>query len=144
MNRLGGGKFKAYSAGSQPSGRVHPHALELLKRLNYDTAGLRSKSWEEFARPGAPQLNFVFTVCDDAANEVCPVWPGQPMSAHWGLPDPSRVEGTEAERAFAFADTHRMLYQRVGIFTNLPLKSLDKLSLQKRLDDIGRAKLAKD
>jgi protein-tyrosine-phosphatase len=144
MNRLGGGKFKAYSAGSQPSGKIHPHALELLKRLNYDTAGLRSKSWEEFARPGAPQLNFVFTVCDDAANEVCPVWPGQPMSAHWGLPDPSRVEGTEAERAFAFADTHRMLYQRIGIFTNLPLKSLDKLSLQKRLDDIGRAKLAKD
>jgi protein-tyrosine-phosphatase len=144
MNRLGGGKFKAYSAGSQPSGKVHPHALELLKRLNYDTAGLRSKSWEEFARPGAPQLNFVFTVCDDAANEVCPVWPGQPMSAHWGLPDPSRVEGTEAERALAFADTHRMLYQRIGIFTNLPLKSLDKLSLQKRLDDIGRAKLAKD
>jgi protein-tyrosine-phosphatase len=144
MNRLGGGKFKAYSAGSQPSGKVHPHALELLKRLNYDTAGLRSKSWEEFARPGAPQLNFVFTVCDDAANEVCPVWPGQPMSAHWGLPDPSRVEGTEAERAFAFADTHRMLYQRIGIFTNLPLKSLDKLSLQKRLDDIGRVKLAKD
>jgi arsenate reductase len=144
MNRLGGGKFKAYSAGSQPSGKVHPHAIELLKRLNYDTTGLRSKSWEEFARPGAPQLNFVFTVCDDAANEVCPVWPGQPMSAHWGLPDPSRVEGTEAERAFAFADTHRMLYQRIGIFTNLPLKSLDKLSLQKRLDDIGRAKLAKD
>jgi arsenate reductase len=144
MNRLGGGKFRAYSAGSQPSGKVHPHALELLKRLNYDTAGLRSKSWEEFARPGAPQLNFVFTVCDGAANEVCPVWPGQPMSAHWGLPDPSRVEGTEAERAFAFADTHRMLYQRIGIFTNLPLKSLDKLSLQKRLDDIGRAKLAKD
>jgi protein-tyrosine-phosphatase len=144
MNRLGGDKFKAYSAGSQPSGKVHPHALELLKRLNYDTAGLRSKSWEEFARPGAPQLNFVFTVCDDAANEVCPVWPGQPMSAHWGLPDPSRVEGTEAERAFAFADTHRMLYQRIGIFTNLPLKSLDKLSLQKRLDDIGRVKLAKD
>jgi arsenate reductase (thioredoxin) len=144
MNRLGGGKFKAYSAGSQPSGKVHPHALELLKRLNYETVGLRSKSWEEFARPGAPQLNFVFTVCDDAANEVCPVWPGQPMSAHWGLPDPSRVEGTEAERAFAFADTHRMLYQRIGIFTNLPLKSLDKLSLQKRLDDIGRAKLGKD
>jgi arsenate reductase (thioredoxin) len=144
MNRLGGGKFKAYSAGSQPSGKVHPHAIELLKRLNYDTTGLRSKSWEEFARPGAPQLNFVFTVCDDAANEVCPVWRGQPMSAHWGLPDPSRVEGTEAEREFAFADTHRMLYQRIGIFTNLPLKSLDKLSLQKRLDDIGRAKLAKD
>jgi len=140
MNRLGAGKFKAYSAGSQPSGKVHPQALELLQRLNYDTSQLRSKSWTEFAQPGAPQLDFVFTVCDDAANEICPVWPGQPMSAHWGLPDPSRVEGTEAERAVAFANTHRMLYQRIGIFTSLPLQSLDKLSLQKRLDDIGRTK----
>jgi len=143
MNRLGAGKFKAFSAGSQPSGKVHPYALELLQRLNYDTNGLRSKSWEEFARPGAPQLDFVFTVCDDAADEICPVWPGQPMSAHWGLPDPSRVEGTESERGLAFADTHRMLYQRIGIFTNLPLKSLDKLSLQRRLDDIGRTKAEK-
>ena len=138
MNRLGAGKFKAYSAGSRPSGRIHPYALDLLKRLNYDTSGLRSKSWEEFTRPDAPKLDFVFTVCDDAANEVCPVWPGQPMSAHWALPDPSRAEGTEAERRYAFADTHRMLYQRIGIFTNLPLKSLDKLSLQTRLDEIGR------
>jgi len=143
MNRLGAGKFKAYSAGSQPSGKVNPFALELLQRLTYDTSGLRSKSWQEFAQPGAPQLDFVFTVCDDAANEVCPVWPGQPMSGHWGLPDPSRVEGTEAERAVAFADTHRMLYQRIGIFTNLPLTSLDNLSLQERLDDIGRTKAEK-
>jgi len=140
MNRLGIGKFKGLSAGSQPSGRVHPYALDLLRRLNYDTSTLRSKSWEEFAGQGAPDLDFVFTVCDDAAGEVCPVWPGQPMTAHWGLPDPSAVEGSEAERRFAFADTHRMLYQRIGIFTNLPLASLDKLSLQKRLDDIGRTK----
>ena len=138
MQRLGAGKFKGYSAGSHPSDRVHPYALELLRRLNYDTSKLRSKSWEEFAAPGAPELDFVFTVCDDAANEVCPVWPGQPMSAHWGLPDPSAVEGTETERHLAFADAHRMLYQRIGIFTNLPLASLDKLSLQKRLDAIGR------
>jgi arsenate reductase (thioredoxin) len=144
MNRLGATKFKAYSAGSQPSGRIHPYALDLLKRLNYDTSGLRSKSWEEFARPDAPKLDFVFTVCDDAANEVCPVWPGQPMSAHWGLADPLRAEGTEAERRYAFADTHHMLYQRIGIFTNLPLKSLDKLSLQTRLDEIGRTMPEKD
>jgi protein-tyrosine-phosphatase len=138
MNRLGAGKFKAYSAGSQPSGKVHPFAIELLNRLGYDTSGLRSKSWEEFARGGAPELDFVFTVCDDAANEVCPVWPGQPMSAHWGLPDPSRAEGNDAERRFAFADTHRMLHQRISIFVNLPISSLDGLSLQRRLDEIGR------
>lgn len=140
IDRLGGSKFKGYSAGSQPSGRVHPYALELLQRLNYGTSTLRSKSWEEFAVPGAPELDFVFTVCDDAANEVCPVWPGQPMSAHWGVADPSAVEGNESEKRFAFADTHRMLYQRIGIFVNLPLQSLDKLSLQRRLDDIGRSK----
>ena len=140
MNRLGAGKFKAYSAGSQPSGRVHPYALDLLKRLNYDTSNLRSKSWEEFSKPGAPQLDFVFTVCDDAANEVCPVWPGQPMTAHWGLADPSRAEGNEAERRFAFADTHRMLNQRISIFTSLPLASLNRLALKRRLDDIGRTK----
>ncbi len=138
MNRLGAGKFKAYSAGSQPSGRVHPYALELLQRLSYDTSGLRSKSWAEFARPGAPELDFIFTVCDDAANEVCPVWPGQPMTAHWGLPDPSRAEGSEAERRLAFADTYRMLNQRIGIFISLPFQSLGSLSLQRRLDEIGR------
>lgn len=140
MNRLGNGRFIGYSAGSQPSGRVHPYALDLLRHLNYETSNLRSKPWDEFAVPGAPQLDFVFTVCDNAANEVCPIWPGQPMSAHWGLADPSAAEGTESERRFAFADTHRMLFQRIGIFTALPLASLDKLSLQRRLDDIGRTK----
>ena len=123
MNRLGNGRFIAHSAGSQPRGAVHPLALALLERLNYPTEGLRSKSWQEFARPDAPPLDFVFTVCDDAAEEVCPVWPGQPMSAHWGLPDPSRAEGSEAERALAFADTHRMLNQRISIFCSLPLAS---------------------
>jgi len=141
MQRLGMGKFKGYSAGSHPASEVHPYALDLLRRLNYDTSSLRTKSWEEFSAPGAPELDFVFTVCDDAANEVCPVWPGQPMTAHWGLPDPSAAEGTETERRLAFADAHRMLYQRIGIFTNLPLASLDKLSLQKRLDAIGRTEM---
>ncbi len=140
MNRLGAGRFKAYSAGSQPRGEVHPYALDLLRQLNYDVSNLRSKSWEEFAIPDAPKLDFVFTVCDNAANETCPVWPGQPMTAHWGVPDPSAAEGSESERRFAFADTHRMLYQRIGIFVNLPLASLDTLSLQKQLDDIGRSK----
>ena len=140
LNRLGQGRFKGYSAGSQPGGKVHPYALELLQGLNYDTSTLRSKSWNEFSGPDAPELDFVFTVCDNAANETCPYWPGQPMTAHWGLPDPSAVEGTEAERHLAFADTHRMLNQRISIFTNLPLTSLDKLSLQKQLDAIGRTK----
>jgi protein-tyrosine-phosphatase len=139
VNRVGVGKFRGYSAGSQPSGKIHPLALALLGRLNYDTKGLRSKSWQEFATPESPKLDFVFTVCDDAANEVCPVWPGQPMSAHWGVPDPSLAIGSEAERAYAFADTHRMLNQRIGIFANLPLRSLDTLTLQKRLDEVGRA-----
>jgi arsenate reductase (thioredoxin) len=142
VNRVGMGKFRGYSAGSQPRGEIHPLALALLRRLNYDTKGLRSKSWEDFTGPEAPQLDFVFTVCDNAANEVCPVWPGQPMTAHWGVPDPSLATGSDAERAFAFADTHRMLNQRIGIFVNLPLGSLDKLTLQKRLDDIGRARSA--
>ena len=139
MNSVGVGRFKGYSAGSQPRGEVHPFAVELLTRLNYDVSNLRSKSWEEFAAPGAPELDFVFTVCDNAAAEVCPVWPGQPMSAHWGVPDPSAAEGTEAERRYAFAETHRMMHQRISIFTNLPLASLDRLSLQRRLDDIGKS-----
>ena len=142
MNRLGTGRFKGYSAGSLPSGRVHPYALDLMRQLNFDTADVRSKSWEEFTAADAPNLDFVFTVCDNAAKEVCPVWPGQPISAHWGVPDPSAAEGSESERRFAFADTHRMLYQRIGIFTALPLASLDKLTLQKRLDDIGRSQMA--
>lgn len=140
MNRLGLGKFKGYSAGSQPSGKVNPLAIQLLERLNYDTSQLRSKSWEEFTAPDAPQLDFVFTVCDNAANEVCPVWPGQPMTAHWGLPDPSTVEGDDTARHLAFADTYRMLHQRIGIFTSLPLESLDSLSLRRQLDEIGRSK----
>ncbi|MGH8607571.1 MAG: arsenate reductase ArsC [Gammaproteobacteria bacterium] len=138
LNRLGRGKFKAYSAGSHPKGEVHPYALELLKRENFMTDKLRSKDWEEFARPGAPSLAFVFTVCDKAAAEVCPVWPGQPMSAHWGLPDPAAAEGSEIEKRLAFADAYRMLTQRISIFVNLPMASLDKISLQKRLDEIGR------
>jgi len=142
LNRLGRGKFRAFSAGSAPRGEVHPYALDLLRELNYDTSGLRSKSWDEFAGPDAPTLDFVFTVCDNAANEVCPIWPGQPMTAHWGVPDPSAATGTEAERRFAFADTHRMLFQRISIFTNLPIDSLDKLSLQRQLDEIGRAQAA--
>lgn len=138
LNREGKGRFRGFSAGSHPKGQVHPFAIELLKKLNHPTAGLRSKDWEEFARPDAPAMDFVFTVCDNAANEVCPVWPGQPMTAHWGLPDPAAVEGTEAERHLAFADAYRMLHNRISIFTSLPMRSLDRLALQKRLDEIGR------
>ena len=138
LNRMGAGTFRAYSAGSQPAGRVNPFVLNILRKSNYDVSALRSKSWEEFAAPGAPALDFVFTVCDNAANEVCPIWPGQPLSAHWGLPDPAAVEGSEAERALAFADTMRMLAQRISIFVNLPLRDLTKLSLQQQLDEIGR------
>jgi arsenate reductase (thioredoxin) len=138
LNRLGQGKFHAYSAGSMPTGKVNPLALNLLRKTNYDVSGLRSKSWEEFSGPDAPKLDFVFTVCDNAANEVCPIWPGQPMTAHWGLPDPAAVEGTEAERAFAFDDCFRMLTQRISIFVNLPIESLSKLSLQHHLDQIGK------
>lgn len=141
MNRVGAGNFKAYSAGSMPAGKVNPHAIALLQKLNYPTDQLRSKPWDEFAvlnNPDAPELDFVFTVCDNAAGEVCPIWPGQPMSAHWGLPDPAAVEGSDAEKALAFADAYRMLNNRISIFVNLPITSLDSLSLQKRLDDIGR------
>ncbi|HEY7608693.1 MAG TPA: arsenate reductase ArsC [Alphaproteobacteria bacterium] len=142
LNREGRSRFRAYSAGSRPKGLVHPYALDLLKRLNYPIAGLRSKSWDEFAEPGAPALDFAFTVCDNAAGEVCPIWPGQPMTAHWGLPDPAAVEGSEAEKRAAFAETYRMLNNRISIFVSLPLASLDKLSLQQRLDEIGREKNA--
>lgn len=137
LNREGQGRFAAFSAGSHPKGTVNPHAIELLKRLNHDTSGFRSKSWEEFAVPGAPKMDFVFTVCDQAAAEACPVWPGQPMTAHWGVPDPAAVEGSETEKALAFADTYRMLSHRISIFVNLPMASLDRLALQKRLTDIG-------
>lgn len=138
LNRVGAGRFKAYSAGSHPKGEVHPYALQLLKSLNHDTSFARSKDWSEFAVLGAPEMNFVFTVCDNAANESCPVWPGQPMTAHWGVPDPAEVEGTEAEKHLAFADTYRMMNNRISIFTSLPMNTLDKLALQRRLDEIGR------
>ena len=140
LNRLGRGKFKAYSAGSHPKGRVHPITLDLLERLGYPMETVRSKSWDEFSAPPAPEFNFVFTVCDNAAQEVGPIWPGQPMTAHWGVPDPVAAEGSEVERRLAFADAHRMLWNRIGIFVSLPLRSLDRLSLQSRLDAIGRAR----
>lgn len=140
LNREGTGRFKAYSAGSQPKGEVHPYSLDLLKKLNHDISFARSKSWEEFAAPDAPALDFVFTVCDNAASETCPVWPGQPMSAHWGVPDPAAAEGTEAEKRLAFADAYRMLTNRISIFVNLPMDSIDRLTLQQRLHDIGRQK----
>ncbi len=143
-NRLGNGRFRGFSAGSEPRGAVHPYALDFLRTNDYDVSGLRSKSWNEFAAPDAPRMDFVFTVCDNAASEVCPLWPGQPMTAHWGVPDPSRAEGTEAERRFAFADTHRMLSQRIGILVNLPIASLDKLALKEKLDAIGKTNSAQN
>ncbi len=138
LNKMGAGKFHAYSAGSQPKGQVHGETVQLLRSLGYDTSGFRSKSWGEFAAPGSPPLDFVFTVCDNAAGETCPVWPGQPMTAHWGVPDPAAATGSPAEVALAFKDAYRMLHQRIGIFTALPLRSLDKLSLQTKLREIGR------
>jgi len=140
LKRAGQGRFKAFSAGSQPKGQVHPYALDLLRRQHYDVTELRSKSWREFATFDAPKLDFVFTVCDNTGNETCPVWPGQPMTAHWGVPDPAAAVGTEAEVRFAFADTLRMLTNRINIFVSLPLRSLDALTLQKRLDAIGKTK----
>jgi len=137
-NALPGDKFAGYSAGSMPRGEVNPHALALLEKLGHPTQGLRSKSWDEFAVPGAPALHFVITVCDNAAGEVCPVWPGQPMTAHWGLPDPADAAGTEAEIAVAFADTYRMLRNRIDAFAELPLATLDRMSLKRSLDQIGR------
>lgn len=140
LNRVGAGKFKAYSAGSMPAGAVNPQALSLLEKLDFDTSGLRSKPWDEFSRdtnPDAPDLDFVFTVCDNAAGEVCPYWPGQPMTAHWGMPDPALATGSPAEIALAFSDAYRMLNNRINIFANLPISSLDSLSLRKRLSAIG-------
>ena len=138
LQRLGGDKFNAFSAGSMPKGEVHPAALRVLQLLNHNIDGFRSKSWEEFSKPDAPKLDFVFTVCDNAANEVCPIWPGQPMSAHWGLPDPAAVEGSEAEIAVAFNDTYRMLTNRIAPFTALPIAEIDRLSLQNQLNAIGK------
>ena len=139
LNRLGSGRFQAYSAGSHPAGRINPYALELLDREDYETKGLYSKSWEEFAGPEAPTMDFVFTVCDQAAGEMCPVWPGQPISAHWGFPDPAAFEGSESETRAVFADVFGQIYDRISIFVGLPIDSIERLSLQKHLDDLGKA-----
>jgi arsenate reductase len=138
LNQKGRGRFTAYSAGSHPAGRVHPGALTQLEIAHLPTAGLRSKSWDEFEWPEAPQLDFIFTVCDNAAKEVCPVWPGQPMTAHWGIPDPAAVRGTEEERAKAFREAFFLLDRRISLFLSLPMSSLDHLSLKKELDRIGK------
>ncbi len=140
LNRIGMGKFNACSAGSMPKGEVNPWAISLLKRQNYRTDNFRSKSWEEFSGPDAAQLDFVFTVCDNAAAEVCPIWPGQPMTAHWGIPDPAAATGNDAQIALAFAEAYRLLNNRITLLVNLPITSLDHLSLQKRLNVIGATK----
>ncbi len=138
LNRIGAGKFRAYSAGSTPKGAVNPHTIRLLTDLGYNASGFRSKSWEEFARPDAPKFDFIFTVCDNAASEACPVWPGQPISAHWGIPDPAEATGTDAEIALAFKDAYRLLERRIGAFAALPLRTLDKLILGNKLREIGQ------
>jgi protein-tyrosine-phosphatase len=142
MNRVGEGKFVAYSAGSKPKGAVHPEAIRLLQGLSYDTSGLRSKSWEEFAGSRAPKLDFVITVCDDAAGEICPVWPGRPIQAHWGIPDPAAVEGPDHVVALAFADAYRMLNNMISIFASLPVEKLDGIAMKHRMDEIGETRHA--
>jgi arsenate reductase len=139
LNAAGQGRFRAYSAGSHPTGQLNPFALELLQKNRIDTAPLRSKSWDEFATPGAPAMDFVFTVCDQAAGEVCPMWPGQPMTAHWGVDDPARVEGPDAHKRKAFLRAFTELSTRINLFVNLPLAKLDRLALRKKLDEIGKA-----
>ena len=139
LNHWGRGKFRAFSAGSFPTGRVNPFALDLLRRMGIDAADARSKSWDEFAALGAPPLHFVFTVCDNAAGEVCPVWPGQPMTAHWGVPDPAAVEGSDVDKAIAFRAAFNALEHRIKAFTSLPFASLERIKLQAALDDIGRS-----
>jgi len=138
VDQLGEGRFKGFSAGSQPKGAPHPYTIDLLAGLGLPVAGLRSKSWDEFATPGAPDMDFIFTVCDDAAGEACPVWLGHPMTAHWGIPDPAEAKGNAAEIALAFKDAYRMMFQRIGIFAALPLRSLDRMSLHSKLKEIGR------
>jgi len=138
INSWGAGRFRGYSAGSHPRGEVNPLTLELLRQLRLPTDGLRSKDWDEFARPGAPHMDFVFTVCDHAAAEVCPVWPGQPMTAHWGIPDPAAAEGDDAQRMLAFREAFRALEHRIKLLVNLPIASLEKFQLQKKLEEIGQ------
>jgi arsenate reductase (thioredoxin) len=140
VNRVGAPHFRGFSAGSMPKGEVNPHALQLLARLNHDVIRFRSKSWDEFATPDAPKMDFIFTVCDNAAGEVCPIWPGQPISAHWGQEDPAAVDGSPAEIAAAFAEAYRMLNNRISAFVNLPIASLDRLKLKAQLDRIGVAR----
>ncbi|MEX0589517.1 MAG: arsenate reductase ArsC [Xanthobacteraceae bacterium] len=137
LNKLGAGKFRAFSAGSQPKGEIHPEARALLTHLGYDVSRTRPTSWDEFARPGSPQMDFVFTVCDDAAGETCPVWPGHPMTAHWGIADPAAVRGSHAEIGATFAEAYRFLHNRISIFVNLPIASLDNIRLQAKLHEIG-------
>lgn len=138
LNKVGADKFRAWSAGSQPKGQVNPHTLALLRGLGFDVSAFRSKSWSEFSKPGGPHFDFIFTVCDNAAGETCPVWPGKPMTAHWGIPDPAEASGSDAEIAHAFADAYRMLNQRIALFMSLPIASLDRMTLQHRLREIGR------
>ena len=140
LNQVGAGRFRAYSAGSHPTGKVNPFALELLRASRMPVDGLRSKGWDEFAKVDAPRLDFVFTVCDNAAGEMCPVWPGQPVMAHWGIPDPAAATGNNAEKRHAFSEASRLLVNRIRIFTSLPLTKLDHLSLKKKLDEIGHEK----
>lgn len=142
LNAIGEGRFQAFSAGSHPRGAVNPAALDVLRSLGHPIDGLRSKSWDEFAGPGAPQLDFVFTVCDNAAGEVCPIWPGQPVTAHWGIADPAAVEGSDAEIHAAFFDAYRQLKNRISLFTALPIASIDRLSLRHRLAEIGKGDAA--
>ena len=138
LTNLGKGRFRAFSAGSHPAGQVHPFALALLEKNHFDTSGLRSKSWDEYAQPDAPRLDFVITVCDNAAGEVCPVWPGQPMTAHWGIPDPAAVEGTDEQKRHAFVDAMNQLQRRICMFVNLPFATLDKMKLEKAVREIGK------
>ena len=140
LNAIGKDRFRAFSAGSHPTGRVNPFALELLEKNRVPTQGFRSKSWNEFSRPGAPFMHFVFTVCDQAAAEACPVWPGQPMTAHWGVSDPAAVEGSDGVKRSAFLKAYTELYQRISLFTCLPIETLDRLALKEKLDEIGRTK----
>lgn len=140
LRRWGADQFVSYSAGSQPKGAVHPLAIELLEHMQLPTTGMRSKSWDEFAVPGAPHLDFVFTVCDNAAGEVCPIWPGQPMTAHWGVEDPAAVEGTLDQKRAAFKKAYRELEARIKIFSSLPIKALDRTRLQQRIDELGRSR----
>jgi arsenate reductase (thioredoxin) len=139
LNATAPERFRAFSAGSHPGGKVNPFAIELLQKNRYPTEGARSKAWDEFAAPGAPALDFVFTVCDNAAGEVCPVWPGQPVSAHWGIPDPAAATGSDDDKRKAFFDAFLLLQRRIQLFTSLPLAKIDKLSLQQRLREIGKS-----